>query len=82
MKSYKGGVISFGRSAIVSKSSKQKLNTKSSTEAELVGASDFLLKLIWTRMFLEKQGYEITENTFYQDNQSVMKLEKNRRMLC
>ena len=36
MKSHTGGVVSFGRGVTMSKSSKQKLNTKSSTEAELV----------------------------------------------
>jgi hypothetical protein len=39
MKSHTGGAVSFGTGATLSKSSKQKLNTKSSTEAELVGAS-------------------------------------------
>jgi hypothetical protein len=39
MKSHTGGAVSFGTGAALSKSSKQKLNTKSSTEAELVGAS-------------------------------------------
>ena len=43
MKSHTGGVVSFGTGAVMSKSSKQKLNTKSSTEAELVGASKFLV---------------------------------------
>jgi hypothetical protein len=33
-------------------------------------------------MFLEEQGYEIRENTFYQDNQSAMKLETNGRASC
>lgn len=43
MKSHTGGVVSFGRGAVMSKSSKQqKLNRKSSTDAELVGASDYL----------------------------------------
>ncbi len=37
MKSHTGGVVSFGIGAVMSKSSKQKLNVKSSTEAELVG---------------------------------------------
>ena len=41
---------------------KQKLNTKSSTGAEVVGMSDFLSNMIWARMFLEHQGYEIDEN--------------------
>ena len=34
MKSHTGGVVSFGRGAAMSKSSKQTLNTKSSTQAE------------------------------------------------
>jgi len=74
--------MSFGRGAVSSQSSKQKLNTKSSTEAELVGASDYLPRTIWTRMFLLGQGYTIDENIFAQDNQSAMKLEKNGRMSC
>jgi hypothetical protein len=38
------------------KSTKQKLNTKSSTEAEVVGSSDYLPNTIRARMFLAKQG--------------------------
>ena len=43
MKSHTGGMISFGTGSLFCKSTKQKLNTKSSTEAELVGASDYLV---------------------------------------
>jgi hypothetical protein len=77
MKSHTGGTISFGRGALLSKSTKQKLNTKSSTEAELVGASDYLPNTIWTKYFLEAQGYEIKRNIYNQDNQSAIRLEKN-----
>jgi hypothetical protein len=42
MKSHIGGVVSFGIGAVMSKSSKQKLNTKSFTEAEFIGANDYL----------------------------------------
>jgi hypothetical protein len=77
MKSHTGGAISFGHGTLMSKSSKQKLNTKSSTEAELVGASDYLPSTIWTKYFLEAQGYEIKENIYHQDNQSAIRLEKN-----
>jgi hypothetical protein len=82
MKSHTGGVVSFGRGAAMSKSSKHKLNTKSSTEAELVGASDYLPYPIWAKKFLEAQGYPIKENLFYQDNQSTIKFEKNGRKSC
>ena len=61
------------------KSSKKKLNTKSSTECEVVGASDYLPFTIYTKHFIEAQGYKVREKTFNQDNQTFMKLEKNGR---
>jgi hypothetical protein len=82
MKSHTGGVVSFGIGAVMSKSSKQKLNTKSSTEAELVGASDYLPYPIWAKKFLAAQGYALKENIFYQDNQSTIRFEKNGRKSC
>jgi hypothetical protein len=57
MNSHTGGVSSFGTGGILTKSSKQKLNTKSSTEAELVGASDYLPHTVWIKMFMEAQGH-------------------------
>jgi hypothetical protein len=74
-----GGTITFGRGVLLSKSSKHKLNVKSSTEAEVVGASDYLPNIIWLRMFLEAQGHTPASNMLAQDNESAMKLEKNGR---
>ena len=54
-------------------------DTKSSTEAEVVGASDFLPATIWARMLLNHQGYELTDNLFMQDNKSAILLETNGR---
>ena len=69
--------MSYGTGAPISGSQKQKLNTRSSTEAELVGVDDFITKILWTQLFMEEQGYEITRNILYQDNKSAMLLEKN-----
>jgi Reverse transcriptase (RNA-dependent DNA polymerase) len=80
MKSHTGGMISMGTGALVCKSSKPKLNTKSSTEAELVGASDYIQNTIWSKLFLEAQGYPIRSNVFEQDNISAIRLEKNGRV--
>ncbi|KAI2502074.1 Reverse transcriptase (RNA-dependent DNA polymerase) [Fragilaria crotonensis] len=80
MKSHTGGLLSFGTGGLICKSGKQKLNTRSSTEAEVVGASDYLPNIIWVHMFLEKQGYKMKESIMGQDNESAMKLEKNGRM--
>ena len=59
---------------------KQKLNVKSSTKGEFVGASDYLPNMIWARMFLEEQGFKLDENILYQDNASAIKLETNSRV--
>ena len=50
-----------GRGSIISISKKQKLNTKSSAEAELIGADEAMPQMLWTRYFLEAQGYGIDE---------------------
>ena len=42
MKSHTGGCVIFNRGAIMGKSIEQKFNTKSSTEAELVGTSNYI----------------------------------------
>jgi len=64
---------------IACKSTKQKLNTKSSTEAKVVGASDYLPSTIWAMNFLRAQGRPIRTSDFQQDNQSAILLEKNGR---
>jgi hypothetical protein len=58
-------------------SRKQKLNTRSSTEAELVGADDAVTMILWTRLFLEEQGYNVGKNILFQDNKSAILLETN-----
>ena len=79
MKSHTGGVITFGRGGIACKSTKQKVVTKSSTEAELVGASEFLPSTIWVQYFLQAQGFPHKHSYFEQDNLSAMRLECNGR---
>jgi hypothetical protein len=76
-RSHTGSVMTYGNGAIISQSRKQKLNTRSSTEAELVGADDASTMVLWTKLFMECQGYEITRNILYQDNMSAILLETN-----
>ena len=79
MRSHTGATMSMGRGCPISISSKQKLNTRSSTEAEVVGVNDAMYLVLWVRHFLEAQGYSITDNIVYQDNESAMRLERNGR---
>jgi Reverse transcriptase (RNA-dependent DNA polymerase) len=82
MRSHTGGVISFGRGGIICKSKKQSINTKSSTEAELVGASDYLPNTVYVKMFMAAQGHHTRKATFYQDNESAIKMESNGKASC
>ena len=72
-----GATMSMGHGSIYSLSTKQKINTRSSTEAELVGVNDAMSLIIWTKNFLEDQGFSIKDNVVFQDNESAMLLEQN-----
>ena len=69
--------MSLGEGAAQSISRKQKLNTRSSTEAELVGTDDVAIMILWTKFFMEAQGYKVNQNVLYQDNKSTMLLLNN-----
>jgi hypothetical protein len=76
MRSQTGATMLMGRGGIYNMARKQKLNTTSSTESEVVGADDVIPQMIWTRTFLLEQGIEVSCNILYQYNQSAMLLEK------
>ena len=82
MRSHTGGALSLGHGIVHSRSSKQKLNTKSSTEAELVGLSDYVPYNVWITNFLSEQGYSFRRNVVWQDNQSTIKMARNGRNSC
>jgi hypothetical protein len=76
-KSHTGATMSYGdgNGAVQSISRKQKLNTKSSTESKLVGVVNVSVMILWKKLFLEEQGYEINSNILYQDNKSATLME-------
>jgi hypothetical protein len=76
-KSHTGMIIFLGKGIIDVSSSKQKINTKSSAEAELIAVSDKATKVIWSREFLIHQGYNIPPAIINQDNISTISLVKN-----
>ena len=77
MRSHTGGALSLGKGVLTGISTRQKLTTRSSTEAELVAVDDCMLLILWTRYFLEAQGYGVDDAIIYQDNKSAMLLEQN-----
>ena len=71
------GILKIGDDggAITNASIKQKINTQSSTEADLMGVDDLIGKVLWTSRFLESQGSAPKRNIILQDNQSSIFLE-------
>jgi hypothetical protein len=77
MRGHSGGGLSLGCGFPIVSSTKQKLNTRSSTETEIVGADEFMLAISLTRYFMKAQGYGVKDNIVFQDNKSSILLEKN-----
>ena len=61
-KGHTGAVMTLGKGATTSFSTKQKVNVRSSTEGELVGADDALPQAIWSKYFIEAQGHTVNNN--------------------
>ena len=78
-KSHTGSTATMGEGVIQTMSRKQKLNSRSSTEAELIAVDDAITQVLWTKLFMEAQGYPVEENILYQDNMSSILLETNGR---
>jgi hypothetical protein len=81
MHGHTGGGMTMGRGFPISVSTKQKLNTKSLTESELVGIDNMMPIILWTCYFLLSEEYEVVENLLLQDNMSSILLKRNEKSL-
>jgi hypothetical protein len=80
MKSHTDLYMTFGLGMMDGSCTKQKMiNTTSSTQAEVVAVHDNMPSILWTRYFLEAQGYPMRPSMVHQDNKSAMLLETNGR---
>lgn len=77
MQRHTDGLVTIWIGIVHGKSSKQKINSKSSTESEVVGVNEYLSYLLWLCQFLEKQGYPTPPMSLMQDNQSVFRLRED-----
>jgi len=77
-KSHTGLAVTVGETNVLCQSSKQKIVTRDSTEAELVGLSDKMNEVIKCWEFMINQGYQdLPPPTIFQDNQSTIELVVN-----
>ena len=77
MKIHTVSVFYLIKGTIVADSTKQKVNARSLKESELIGVDNRIINILWTRIFLECQGFKVKVNIIYQDNTHTMKLKKN-----
>ena len=78
-KSHTGILICVGGAPVLFKSGKQKLVSRSSTEAELIAADDIVPHLLPICKVIRDLGYSTGIPTLYQDNLSAIHLEENGR---
>ena len=79
MRSHTGAYMTFGYGMIDGSATGQKINTTSSTEAEVVAVHDNMPAMLWVRYFLDAQGYPLKPSEVHQDNLSARLLETNGR---
>ena len=58
-------------------SNKEKVHSRSSIEAERIAVDGKVSKVMWTKQFIEHQGFNVNLNMIYQDNMSSLRLETN-----
>ena len=65
-----GCLMTMGKGAAISLPNIMKCNTLSSTETKLISLHEKLPDIVWTRYFVECQGYDIDEYIVFQDSMS------------
>lgn len=73
-KSQTGVLHKIGEATVMAKSQKQKMVSKDSTEAELVGLTDRVDAVLRLDEFMRLQGHDMIVPVIYQDNQSTITL--------
>ena len=58
-KGHTGAVVTLVKGTVTSFSIKQKIHGKSSTEDKFIGADAIVPQALWTKYFLEDQGYTV-----------------------
>ena len=79
MASFGGGLMHLMQCMTTFLSWKHRLVARSSTESEMIGVCDVLPQVLWTKQFLEEQGWSDSVTVIYQDNPSSILLERNGR---
>ena len=75
--SHTEAMISLGWGSVAIMSKGKNINSRISTEAEMIGEDNMIPAFLWLSYFIEAQGFEVKEAVMYQDNLSTMLLRNN-----
>ncbi len=62
IRGHTGGAMTMGRGFPLDKLTKHKLNTRSSTESEIVAVNDLIPQILWMHLFMKAQGFVVRDN--------------------
>ena len=74
-----GAALMMGTGAMASYSNKIKVNTRASTETEVVAVDRYMPEVLWTMYFLREQGFPVRLSKIAQDNEAAQLLETKGR---
>ena len=74
-----GATLMMGEGAMASYSNRLRVNTRSSTETEVVTVDRYMPEILWTMNFLREQGFPVELSRIAQDNQAAQQLETRGR---
>ena len=80
VKSHTGLVFTLSKGAIMSASTKQKNNSRSSIESGLNGTDEQISRITSVTKFIKHQDFKLKLNLIYQDNTSTMRLQNNDKL--
>jgi hypothetical protein len=62
MMGHTGGAMTMGTGFSLDKSTKHKLNTRSSTESEIVAVNNLIPQILWACFFMKAQAFAVSDN--------------------
>jgi hypothetical protein len=79
MRGHTGGAMTMGRGYPLDTSTKHKLNSRNSTESEIIAVNNLIPQILWTKVAYKSTGIQGEGHILYQDNKSELLLEINGR---
>ena len=65
-------MVPLGNSDVTSSSTNININLKRLTEDDLIGMDNDIMMILWSKYFIDSQGYTVKQNKKFQDKKSTI----------